>query len=103
MNSVKFYILTGLSSLVVLLLLTQGILGHIVDSQQQQILSARETINEGQQSETRLQQVAYALNGVAAQTNDQALKDILTRQNIVVRVPAADTNASSSTAPAAAH
>jgi hypothetical protein len=98
MKPLHFWISISLSALVALFLLLQAIFTTQAQRAQAEVARAQETISQGQACETRWRQLATRIYQVGQQTQDQALKDLLTRQGINVRVA---TNAPSATAPAA--
>jgi hypothetical protein len=82
MNRIQFFVLTGLSSLVVVLLI-----GHIFLTRQlgidQGILNgAQQRVNQGQSIVGNFQRLANTIIQDSQKTGDQGLKDILIRQQI---------------------
>jgi hypothetical protein len=99
MNRIQFFILTGLSSLVVLLLI-----GHILLTQQaaleQDLFSqARQTISQGEASQAMMKQLALRIFQDSQKTQDTELKDLLIRQQITYTPGTGGTNATESPAP----
>jgi len=82
MNRIQFFVLTGLSSLVVLLLLGHILLVRETNYQQNQLVAAQQVINQGQAAANMLRQVAMKIVSDAQTKNDQGLKDLLQRQQI---------------------
>ncbi len=82
MNRYQFWSLTGLSSLVVLLLLLQTLLVRQASYEQNRIALAQQAINQGNAFGTNLKQLAMRIIQVSQQTQDQGLKDLLVRQQI---------------------
>ena len=102
MNRNQFWILNGLSGLVVVLLLAQILLARQAGYEQGQIAQAQQLANQGQAFGQNLKQLAMRIVQLSQSTGDPALKDLLTRQQISF-TPAADaTNGGSASAPAPA-
>ncbi|HUB66781.1 MAG TPA: hypothetical protein VL981_04785 [Candidatus Methylacidiphilales bacterium] len=85
MNRNEFLIITGLSSLVAVLLIVQIIFAHLASNEQTQLMQAQQFINRGQVSVNNLRQVALLVAEYTARTGDQGLKDLMTRQNISIK------------------
>jgi hypothetical protein len=92
MNRLQFIIVTSLSAVIALCIFLQIILVRISATDDQRAREAQASIQQGQLCLNRLQQIAGRIAQVAQQQDDQALKDLLTRQNIQIKpAPAADT------------
>lgn len=100
MNRTYFWILTFLSCLIAVLLVTQIILGRITANDRILLAKRQELINTGQTCDRQAREVATRIYQLAQQTQDQGLKDIMTRQQIVVSP--ASTNAAPAATPAPA-
>lgn len=98
MNRPQFWILIAGSTLLVLALLLQVICARSAQYAQGRALAASQFVNQGRAADTQLQQLAMRIYQVGNQNNDQALKDLLTRQRIIINNP---TNATSAAAPEA--
>jgi hypothetical protein len=85
MNRNEFLIVTGLSSLVAVLLIVQIIFAHLASNEQTQLMRAQQFINQGQTSVGNLRQVALLVAQYSEQTGDQDLKDLMVRQNISIK------------------
>jgi hypothetical protein len=85
MNRIQFWILIAGSSLVVVLLLLQSLFAHRIQFSQGQAMRAQEVVAQGRSCDTRLRQLLYRIGQVAQQTQDQALKDLLTRQGFTIK------------------
>ncbi len=92
MNRIQFFVLTGLSSLVTLLLLAHIALAYEVNKEQTQVAGAQQFLNLGNAAKTELQQIAVRVWQDSQRTNDPGLKDLLARQQITYQPPA-NTNA----------
>jgi len=80
MNRIQFFVLTGLSSLVVLLLIANILLVRQVGIDQIILNQAQQRVNQGQTFQTDLKQLAVRIYGDSKE--DQGLKDLLARQQI---------------------
>ncbi len=107
MTRTQFLALTGLSALVAILFLSQIVLMHLAQSDQNRLIQARAIVSQGQASEQRMTQLAGRVYQLAQQTQDPGLKDILTRQKIVIsanpQADAANANATESTPATSSH
>ncbi len=91
----------SLSSLIALLLLLQIVFVRITSADQVQLLKRQQLISQGQQSDRSVRELAARIYQLSQQTNDTALKDLLTRQQITITPPSdASTNAASAPATA---
>ena len=95
MNRIQFFVLTGLSSLVLLLLVGNLFLARETGIAQGQLAAAQQNINQGQAFATNWKQLATRIAQDSQKTQDQGLKDILTRQQITINQ---NTNATDSPA-----
>jgi hypothetical protein len=91
MNRIQFFVLTGLSSLVVLLLIGQIFLARQAGYEQNRLQAAQQVITQGQAFQSNLKQLAVRIFQDSQKTQDQGLKDLLTRQQISY-TPNAETN-----------
>jgi hypothetical protein len=82
MNRIQFFVLTGLSSLVLLLLIGHIFLVRQNNFEQNRLAAAQQAINQGQTFQNNLKQLAVRIYSDSQKTNDQGLKDLLTRQQI---------------------
>jgi hypothetical protein len=82
MNRIQFFVLTGLSSLVVLLLIGHILLVRQVGIDQSILNQAQQRVNQGQAFQGNLKQLAVRIFQDSQKTQDQGLKDLLTRQQI---------------------
>jgi len=99
MNRIQFFVLTGLSSLVVLLLIGNVYLVRQVNLQQGLFNQAQQVINQGQASQAMVKQLAVRIFQDSQKSQDQGLKDLLKRQQIKYTPPGTDST--SATEPAA--
>ena len=101
MNRTSFWILTYLSSVIAILLILQIIFVRITTYDQARLVQRQQLVSEGQSFDLHVRQVAARIYQVSQQTQDQGLKDLLTRQQITI-APNTDatTNAQPATAPA---
>ncbi len=106
MNRIQFWSLNALSGLVVVLLLAQILLVRQSNFEQNRLALAQQAVTQGQAFSGNLKQLALRIVQVSQQTNDQALKDLLARQQISF-TPNADSGSgsapSSTPAPATTH
>jgi competence protein ComGC len=100
MNRIQFFVLTGVSSLVVLLLIGQIFLIHMTGYEQGQFNLAQQTVSQGQAAQTMMRQLAVRIFNDSEKMQDPALKDLLKRQDITY-TPGAATNGTESPAPPA--
>jgi hypothetical protein len=83
MNRIQFFILTGLSSLVVLLLIGHIFLVRATNFQQNRAAYAQQVVNQGQVFEGNLKQLAMRIYQDSQKNGgDSGLKDLLARQQI---------------------
>ena len=85
MNRIQFWTLTLVSTLVVVCLLLQVIFAHQAQHAQQKVYAGQQLIQEGRLSATRWNQLVERIVQVSQQTQDQGLRDLLTRQGITVK------------------
>jgi hypothetical protein len=82
MNRIQFFVLTGLSSLVVLLLIGHVFLTRQTNFEQNRLAQAQQVINQGQTFQANLKQLAVRIYQDSQKSGDQGLKDLLARQQI---------------------
>jgi hypothetical protein len=99
MNRIQFWLLVSLSSLVLVVLISQA--GFAVWSERIQVklLGVQQIIQQGRACDQRWRQLIGRIAEVSQKTQDQALKDLLTRQGITVKV---NSDSSSGAAPSPA-
>jgi len=100
MNRTYFWILTCMGSLIALLLILQIIFVRMTNYDQALLLERQQFINQGEQSEVHLRQLAARIYQVSQQTQDQGLKDLLVRQQITI-TPNTDGSTNADSTPAA--
>ncbi len=88
MTRIQFWILIGASSLVALMLLLQVIFGNMAQTAQVKVVSAQQFVQESRRHEAELKELAQQIYHVSVQNQDQALRDLLTRQHITITPPA---------------
>src|ERR1700685_2137834 len=98
MNRIQFFILTGLSSLVVLLLIGHIFLVRQTNFKQNQLAVAQRIVSQGQMFQGYFKQLVTRIYGDIQKSQDPGLKDLLTRQQITVTTAPAGTNATDSPA-----
>ena len=109
MNRIQFYILVGLSSMLVVFLALNLWLVHKVTFQQGEVSSLQQAFTQGRDVQQKLTQLIQRINVEVQKTPpNQALKDILTREQINIKAPDAGANAnatdsSAAPAPSATH
>ena len=99
MNRIQFFVLTGLSSLVVLLLIGQLFLVHLTGYEQNQFNQAQQTVSLGGSAQGMMRQLATRIFSDSQKTNDPALRDLLGRQGITYTPGAGGTNVNDSAMP----
>jgi len=82
MNRIQFFVLTGLSSLVVLLLIGHIFLVRQTNFEQNRLAQAQQVINQGQAFQGNLKQLAERIYSDTQKTQDPGLKALLERQQI---------------------
>jgi hypothetical protein len=100
MNRIQFFVLTGLSSLVVLLVIGQIFLLRQANYQQMRFNQAQQTVNMGSTAQALVKQLAIRIFQDANKTQDPGLQKLLERQQIKY-TPGSDTNATETPAPPA--
>jgi competence protein ComGC len=98
MNRIQFFVLTGLSSLIVLLLIGHIFLVRQTNFEQNRLAAAQQVINQGQAFQGNLKQLAVRIFQDSQKTQDPGLKDLLTRQQITYTAPTESTNSTESPA-----
>ncbi len=96
MNRTYFWILTYLSSLIAILLILQIVFVRMTTYDQARLVQRQQIVNEGQAYDLHVRQVAARIYQLSQQ--DQALKDLLNRQQITIAPP---TDGSANAEPAA--
>ncbi len=84
MNRIQFFVLTGLSAIVVLLLIGQIALAYKISDAQTQLQLAQQLVAQGNVSQNGLKQLVSRIYTDGQRTGDTKLKDILARQQINV-------------------
>ncbi len=101
MTRVQFIVLTCLSVFVALCILLELYLSHAEGQEEIRLASVTRELQQGQLDYNHLQQVANWTAAIADRQNDQALRDVLARNNIQVKPPAAPAGGAPAAAPAA--
>ena len=102
MNRIQFFVLTGLSSLVLLLLIAHIFLVRATNAQQNRAAVAQQIVNQAQAFGGNLKQLAVRIYQDAQKTQDPGLKELLERQQIKF-TPNTNAEPEATPAPAAAH
>jgi hypothetical protein len=97
MNRIQFFVLTGLSSLVLLLLAGHLYLVHAVSNQQIILNQVQQTVTQAQSFQGNLKQLAVRIYQDSQKTQDAGLKDLMVRQQITF-TPSPSTNSTESPA-----
>jgi hypothetical protein len=97
----QFIVLTCLSVFVALCILLELYLSHAEGQEEIRLASMTREMQEGQLDYNHLQQVANWTAALAERQNDQALRDVLARNNIQVKPPTAPAAGAPASAPAA--
>jgi hypothetical protein len=107
MNRIQFFILTGLSSLIVLLLIGHIFLVRQTNFQQNRAAAAQQIVNQAQVFQGNLKQLAVRIYQDSQKSGDQGLKDLLARQQITYTPNAegagSEGTAASTNAPSTSH
>jgi hypothetical protein len=98
MNRIQFFVLTGMSSLVVLLLIGQIFLVREATYEQNRLALAQQNITQAQAFQANLKQLAVRIFQDSQKSGDQGLKDLLARQQISYTPGPQGTNATESPA-----
>jgi hypothetical protein len=100
MTRIQFWILIAASSLVIVFLFLQALFAHLSQGSQGRIAAAQQLLQQGQSSDVRVRQLATTIYQAAQQSQDQQLKDLLSREGFVVQPPASDGSSAPSSTPA---
>jgi uncharacterized protein YpmS len=92
MNRIQFFLLVGLSSLIVLLLIGHILLVRQTNFEQNRPAMAQQALQQGQAFQNNLKQLATRIVQDSQKTQDQGLKDLLTRQQISFTANAENSN-----------
>jgi len=82
MNRIQFFVLTGLSSLVVLLLICHIFLVRYATYDQNRLQQAQQIVNQAQDWQGKLKQLAVRIYTDSQTTKDPGLNGLLERQHI---------------------
>jgi hypothetical protein len=82
MNRIQFFVLTGLSTVLALLLIGQIALSYSVGHSQNDWTRIQATVQQGNIFQNDLKQLAVRIYSDSTRTTDQGLKDLLARQQI---------------------
>jgi hypothetical protein len=85
MNRLQFTILVSLSGVIALCLLLQVIFSRMSSSNENRLQNLEAKLQDGQLCLTHWKQIATWTGQLAQQQNDQALKDVLTRQGLQIK------------------
>jgi hypothetical protein len=85
MNRIQFWVLVTLSSLVFLCLGLQAIFASFALRAQVRVAYAQQAIQQGRVCDQRWRQLIERIAEVSQKSQDQGLKDILSRQGVTVR------------------
>jgi hypothetical protein len=92
MNRIQFFVLTGLSSVLFLLILGQVLLSYSVGHAQGEWSQDQQAVQQGNIFQNDLKQLAVRIYSDSSRSTDQGLKDLLARQQITY-TPGPATNA----------
>jgi hypothetical protein len=98
MNRIQFFVLTGLSGLVTILLIAHIFLVRQTNYEQNRLALASQAVNQGQAFGTNLQKLAVRILQVSQKTADPGLQELLTR-NQINYTPNSESNSSESPTP----
>jgi hypothetical protein len=91
MNRIQFFVLTGLASLVLLLLVGHIFLVRQANFEQNRLAQAQQIVNQAQSFQGNLKQLAVRIFQDSQKTQDPGLKELLERQQIKY-TPSSETN-----------
>jgi len=91
MNRIQFFVLTGLSTILALLLLGQLLLSYSVGRAQGQWQQDQAAVQQGNIFQNDLKQLAVRIYSDSTRSTDQGLKDLLAREQITY-TPTGSTN-----------
>jgi hypothetical protein len=91
MNRIQFFVLIGLSGLLFLLLMGHLYLGQTAAASQSKVANAQAFINQASAFANNYKSLATYIAQASQKSNDPALKDLLARQGIAVKVTPAPT------------
>jgi hypothetical protein len=97
MNRIQFFILTGISAVVLILMALNIYLSHSAFNAQSQAYAAQQNLTTGERFRNVLTTVVQRINVSIQKDNNQALKDLLARQKISTQAPAPGATAPAST------
>lgn len=86
MNRLQFIIVTSLSGVIALSLFLQVIFARISAADEIRLRNTESKLQDGQLCLTHWQQIAQRTAQLSQQQNDQALKDVLTRQGLTLKI-----------------
>ncbi len=87
MNRIQFFILTGISAIVLILMAANIYLSHRTINVQTAAYQTQQNVTTGERFRNVLTTVVQRINAQIQKTNDQALKDLLARQKISTQAP----------------
>jgi hypothetical protein len=99
MNRIQFYVLTGLSILVVLLLIGNILLLREVAGQQATYSQNEQAVSQAEMFQGNLKQIAVRIYQDGQKTQDQGLKDLVVRQGITFTPSPPNTNTTQAPVP----
>jgi hypothetical protein len=100
MNRIQFFVLTGLSSLLTLLVLGHIALAIQVGHGQANWAAAQQVVQQGNAFQGDLKQLAVRIYQDSQRTSDPGLKDLLARQQITYNPPTNSTETPAAPTPA---
>ncbi len=96
MNRIQFWILTGLSGVVLLLLVGHIFLVRQTNFEQNRLVAVQQAVNQGQAFQSNFKQLAVRIYQLSQQSQDPGLKELLVRQQIAIS-PGDSTSTSTNT------
>jgi hypothetical protein len=102
MNRIQFFVLTGLSSILALLLIGQIALSYSVGHAQGEWSQDQQAVQQGNIFQNDLKQLAVRIYSDSTRSTDQGLKDLLARQQITY-TPSTGTNSTETPAAPPTH
>jgi hypothetical protein len=103
MNRIQFFVLTGLSGLVLVLMIAHLYLVRQVSIDQNTMNLAQREVSQAQVFQGNLKQLALRLYSDSQKTQDQGLKDLLARQQITFNPATNSTETPAAPTPSPTH
>jgi uncharacterized protein YpmS len=99
MNRIQFFILTGLSTLLVLFLIGHIFLVRETNFKQNQLVAAQRVVSQAQVYQGYFKQLVTRIYNDIQKSQDPGLKELLSRQQITITSTPAGANTTDTSAP----